>query len=108
MAEPISGVKYDPADLTDPNNPLARYHAEGKIAAAQADQKQRLTEDEWQFILTEGKIAAAMADMEARQAAAEADAKAFEDIFNYNQYGKIEAAIQAQQNPGLFLEPPKK
>lgn len=92
MAEPmIQGVKN-----------------EGNVAPAQLTDEQRITEDQWQYILTEGKIAAAMADMEARKAAEEADAKAFEDIFNYNQHGKIEAAIQAMENPGLFLQPPKK
>jgi len=106
MAEPtaVAGVKYNIDDMTDGNNPLARYHTEGKIAAAQ----ESMTEQAFQYMITEGKIAAAMADMAAREAAAQADAKAFQDIYNYNQHGKIEAAIQGAQNPGMFLDPPKK
>lgn len=100
MADPIAAVKYKIDDLTDPANPLARAHAEGKIAAAE----DQMTEEAFQYMITEGKIAAAMADMKAREAAAKAD----QDMFDYNQYGKIEAAIHNAANPGLFLEPPRK
>jgi hypothetical protein len=104
MADSIAvtpaGVKYNPDDMTDGNNPLARYHTEGKIAAAQ----ESMTERAFQHMITEGKIAAAMADMAAREAAAKAD----QDMIDYNQYGKIEAAIHNSANPGLFLDPPKK